>query len=102
MTDWRRHGLCNLDNADLFDRRDYQLTPQNMVALRLCAACPVRQECADDILSVPDSRRMGVIAGGMVFDQVGSPSMPNVAHNAERRREQWREAKRRERQQVAA
>jgi hypothetical protein len=102
MNDWRTQGLCNPDNADLFDRRASYLTEDNLRALQLCRACPVRKTCAEDVLGAPSDRRALVIAAGMTFDRDGEPCTPNMPPDLGRRRQQWREAARRARDRARA
>jgi len=71
--DWIHEANCYQTHGK------YHLTPQNQQhqkhinhAVRLCATCPVIQECNTYIKSLPISHRYGIWAG----TQYGDPNQP--------------------------
>lgn len=68
--DWLDAAACSPDTAELFDvihgppTGVITLKPPNEKALRICAACPVVQECLDDALAHPNDHLF--VAGGKV------------------------------------
>jgi WhiB family redox-sensing transcriptional regulator len=49
--DWRQEGLCGQVGGDLwFPHKG----GNNRPAKRVCATCPVRQECLDDVMARTD------------------------------------------------
>ncbi len=60
-TDWVLRAACAGALPDMFDTVGQTLTRENEIALRYCAVCPVRRECAADAKAHGD---WGVIRGG--------------------------------------
>lgn len=54
--DWQRHAACRGGEADLFfhpqDERGEARREREARALRICARCPVREECLAHALAV--------------------------------------------------
>lgn len=90
--DWRARALCGPDTAEWFVVARASLTEANLAALDMCKRCPVRRECAEDILAADPELRVNLLAAGMLFGKHGLqvpvkvPSVWTLQDRARRRR----------------
>lgn len=68
--DWRTRSLCAGKDPNWWTVGDGALSVDNGRALALCARCPVRIECRDDMLTIEPSPK-SIIAGGWRWDSHG-------------------------------
>jgi WhiB family transcriptional regulator, redox-sensing transcriptional regulator len=63
--DWRNQAGCLDVDPEIFYPLDLDPTgPAVLTAKRICAACPVRSACLDDVMALEQpGRRWGVSAG---------------------------------------
>ncbi len=67
---WRTRGLCVDQNPNWWNTGDGTLSAHNGSALALCARCPVRTHCRDDMLTIEPAPR-SIIAGGWRWNSGG-------------------------------
>ena len=88
---WHTRAACQDETAELFfevwprehftDRRD-----RETAAVRVCSACPVRQECLDDALA-DGIREQAEVRGGFTAEQRRTELAANLSHG----QKQWLE-----------
>ncbi len=80
--DWRAEGACRTADPDLFFPVAVGAVANRQIAKaqRICAGCPVRQQCLDFALRTPEPRRLGRHHAGAAHPGPPGTGAPRAAH----------------------
>ncbi len=80
---WEQKAACRSDaNLDAWFLGGAMDRPANAGALRICLTrCPVQTACLAYYERLPNTARISVIAGGIVWDSKGRPVQKAEAHH---------------------
>lgn len=86
--DWRVQAACRGEDPAKWEIQGDRLSQENREALDICAACPVREPCRDDMRAF--TAATSIIAGGWSWSSTGRPKPArgdeHLLRPAERRR----------------